>query len=272
MSVTLSIEFAAGVQAHVDPGATSDSPSFWFIDSVSLALPPSNAGYVTQDRLTVGGSCETGDELRFKLHTGILNSSFFRVPERNGDWTRWQSLVTSTPSRSGALTLLTRIPFTLRGTSIRVFAPDGSALLCMNEDVEPGAVDGNFGIAPGFQLFTSKHCYAGWCLRSPVERLCANEAELMSKDVTGERLNRTGGNEAQRLSTLFQLVNDDTMDQLYDGDANLGREVRRLRDDSARDADGIANRAIVAKLNDLLERWFPDGSQAPVRRNPPRIE
>jgi hypothetical protein len=251
---TSSFELAAGATARVSSAKTVPLPVFCLIDAVSLSLPPSHRDFV-HGAGTFGSSLETGDELRFDGESHALTTAFLSVPELNGDCSQWYPVATMPAHRRGTLKLSTRDPFSVLRTDVRVFDPDGAALICVREHVAPHQIDGVLEVAPNFALLTANDRYCGWRLQNPIARLRPAELELEA-DGDADGRPQAHGQEARHLERLFQLVNEDTINDLYEGSDRLSQQLESLRDELASQRDSIAARAIRERIEALLQRWF----------------
>jgi len=246
---TVRFALAAGVNARVSPGAPGPLPVFYLIDSVSLSVPPSHRDFALR-RDTEGSSWETGDELRFETPGGGLVSALFYVPELNGDCSLWYPVATMPARRRGVLALEALAPLCVARTSVRVFDPDGAALLCVNDGVSPHEIDGALEVAPDFSILTARDAYCGWRLQKPLARLSPRR-ELVAPRIPTP--SAAANNEARYLYRLFELVNDHTLDAISDRDDDLAQQLESLREEVIALGESPAARAIRARIEDLLE-------------------
>jgi hypothetical protein len=193
---------------------------------------------------------ETGDELRFGGATSVLRAAFLSVPEENGDWSAWQAVALAAATGKGSLCLVGSKPFVLPEVDLRVFAPDGAYLVGVFEDADPRSVAHQWEIAPGFRLLFADGSYCGWVLVDPIVRLRSDPCSPQVEDFTPE------GQEGTLLAEFFSLVHEDSMDELYAGDAALKAKLQELRNRIVAPAQNPALEALCEKIDDLLDRWF----------------
>jgi hypothetical protein len=253
---TVRFALAAGVNARVAPGARGSLPVFCFIDAVSLAVPPSHLDYAFR-RGTVGSSWETGDELRFDTPGGSLTSALFYVPELNGDCSLWYPVATMPARRRGVLAIDAidaLAAFSVPRTGVRVFDPDGAALICVSDSVSPHEIDGVLEVAQDFSILTAAEAYCGWRLQRPMAHLCLRK-ELIAPDTSAASTSTSTSSAApaRHLYRLFELVNDHTRDALEDRDDDLEQQLESLREEVIRLGEGPAPHAIRSRIEDLLE-------------------
>ena len=245
------LEIAPGVDAEVVGGEMSALPLYWFLDTLSVGAPPGHAAHEARRGHTFGSSDETGDELRFDTETRQLASAFLTVPERAGSWKEWAYLASVPNVLSGALRLVAGEPFVLEPTDLRVFSADGSALVCLLERAVDSRPNERLEVVAGLSLLCAEGVYCGWMLVDPVARLRRPE-EDSSEPPAEAAVARV----VPLLRRLFDLVNDDTMDDLFDADPELRQRLVSLSADVAREMESAPLRALGAKVDDLLDRWF----------------
>ena len=248
------IDLLGGIGASVVRADRRDHPIFWFIDAISINLPPSHPDYASLQADTTGASVETGDELRFSLDTGELVSGYLKVPELNEEWTAWKPCLESLRLESGALVLRDKDPFILPQTHIRVFDPGGGILVCVMRHAHPSDIDSRCEVLPGFSILSSDGQYIGWALDEPVKRLCSSVEELAP--VTSGAGNGSHEAETRALVRLFGLINESTMDELYEGSDALAARLAELGVAVRSEGDSLGLQAIYARIEKLYEWWF----------------
>lgn len=112
-------------------------------------------------------------------------------------------------------------------------------LLCLYEGVTAGDIDDLSQLHGELILLSSSGRYVGWALHHPFSYLGRSGAAHQLDYATS-------ANMCTLVTRLFDLVNEDTMDALYDGDAELRAALTRLRDD-ARQAGDLPGFSLVEK-------------------------
>lgn len=235
-------------RAHVNVPATHRMFRIsWTISAVILDPLDPSLSPARDPISTFGSSIVTGDEFRFD-HNGKLVSGLLHSPEDDEDWANWAPSLMCLPVRGlGDLVMEDHSHFNVYETTLRLFDPKGSMLAGLFEGVTPDQLDGRFLVAEDFELLTAKGRYCGWILHSPL----AHTGE------GGEKVVYTSEDVAL-LTEFFQLVNDNTIDQIYSHDPVLKLQfedlLRRIQVEET--VFRSPRKALAKQLNKLLKRWF----------------
>jgi len=209
-----------------------EAPTFSICD-IRIGPSPSQPIYEMHATNTIGSDIAWMDEWLFDATTRKLKSLIWEVPDLP------LTSMVHIPETTPRTIQIQEMGGDIGGANYRHFTPE--RLICLEKD---GAdIDLCLNIAPDLDVLFAAKQWCGWRLRNPLLHLPHGPAP--------EELGAC-------LALYYDLVSDDTLDDLFEREATLFEELGTLLANTKK-IDHAAARYAATFFAEQIDRFYPDG-------------